>query len=97
MHTATASRGVVKVLLVRSAAHTVPERAMTDATERSIPPLAITKVEPRARRPITPDAESIFCAFDHERKWGDNAVKTATRMHRNARQRATLIRRLEPR
>jgi hypothetical protein len=96
MHTATANRGGVEVLLVTSAAHTVPERAMTDATERSIAPLAITKVEPRARRPITADAESIFCAFDHERKCGDSAVKTATRMHRNATQRARLIRRLEP-
>ena len=83
-------------MFVRSAAHTVPESAMTDATERSIAPLAITKVEPNAKSPITAEAERIFSAFDHERKCGDSTENTAMRIVRKAIHRARLIRRLEP-
>ena len=49
-------------------AHTVEESAITEATDRSIPPLAITKVCPNARIPTTADAEIIFSRFENDKK-----------------------------
>jgi hypothetical protein len=50
------------------AAVTTPERAITAATDRSIPPLAITKTEPRAKSANTEDDVRIFSIFENVRK-----------------------------
>jgi hypothetical protein len=73
-------------------AQTVPDSAITDAIERSMPPLPITKVLPIASSPVTAEAARILSKFERERKCGDRKENVVTSTAKKSRHRRELNR-----
>jgi len=56
---------------------TTPESASTDPTERSMPPVSITKVSPAVTAARTETWARRFLRFVSVRKWGERAEESA--------------------
>merc|ERR1711965_963655 len=59
----------------------VPDSAMTAPTDRSMPPVRITKVMPTARMPTIETCRSTFMMFETEKKFSEaKPIRTETTM-----------------
>jgi hypothetical protein len=72
-------------------AHVVPLRAITEAIERSIPPLPMTKVTPSASKPITVEADKILSKLEYDKKYGERNVNMVVNAPSRSKHRKKLI------
>ena len=71
--------GIGRPMFVMTTPVMTADRVMTVPIERSIPPVMITNVTPRARMPLTEVASRIPTALSNVRKFDDSSENTTIR------------------